>query len=620
MPLTKIQFTPGIDKQDTDYGAEGRWIDCDNVRFRYGLPEKIGGWESLLSQDLIGAARDQHTWSNLQGEPLAAIGTDRKLYTYYDGVAYDITPLSTTIANAAFTFTNATTIVDVLATANGAVLGDFVTFSTVNGITGNVTGVTDENMENEFEIVGITDNDNFKIDVADLSITPGTSTTSGTATSAAFQINIGEDVSASGLGWGAGGWSLGTWGSPSTAVSVNNSRVWQLDNFGEDLIATIINGKTYRLDTSAFTTIPGTRATELTDAPDQSNFMLVSARDRHIAFFGTETTPGSSGTFDPMAVLFGSQESITDFTPTAINTAGFQRLSSGNMIMTAVRTRGDILILTDSSAHSMQYVGPPFTFGFKQIGSNCGAFGPHTAVEAENVVFWMSDGAFYMFDGTIKELPCTVQDYVFDDLNTSQRYNIYAGVNLTFGEINWFYPSNSSDFINRVVTYSYKENAWTIGSLDRTTWEGRDVFQFPIATEYFPTSTTGATPTIIGLTEGRSKLYRHETGTNADGAAMSAYIESGDSDIQDGENIMFVRRYIPDFKNQQGDLIMTLKTRQYPGGIQTTASTATVTSSTTKVDTRVRGRQLAVRIESNTTGAAWRWGTLRLDAQPDGRR
>ena len=617
MPLTKIQFTPGIDKQDTEYGAEGRWIDCDNVRFRYGLPEKIGGWESLLSLDLIGAGRDQHTWSNLAGEPLAAIGTDRKLYTYYDGVAYDITPLSTTIP-AEFTFTASTTIVNVLATSHGAVLGDFVTFSTVSGV--NVLNVTDADMEKEFEIVQIVDVDNVKVDIADLGITPGTVTASGTAVGAAFQINIGEDVSASGLGWGAGGWSLGTWGSPSSAISVNNSRIWQLDNFGEDLLATIISGKTYKLDTSVFTTTPGTRATQLTNAPDQSNFMLVSARDRHIAFFGTETTPGSSTTFDPMAVLFGSQESTTDFIPTSINTAGFQRLSSGNMIMTAVRTRGDILILTDSSAHSMQYVGPPYTFGFKQIGSNCGAYGPHTAIDAENVVYWMSDGAFYMFDGTVKELPCTVQDYVFDDINVSQRYNIYAGVNLTFGEINWFYPSLSSDYINRVVTYSYAEKAWTIGTLDRTTWEGRDVFQFPIATEYFPNSTSGATPTVIGLTQGRSKLYRHETGTNADGAAMSAYIESGDSDIQDGQDIMFVRRYIPDFKNQSGNLIMTLKTRQYPGGIQTTASTATVTNSTTKVDTRARGRQLAVRIESNTTGAAWRYGTLRIDAQPDGRR
>ena len=617
MPLTKIQFTPGIDKQDTEYGAEGRWIDCDNVRFRYGLPEKIGGWESLLSLDLIGAGRDQHTWSNLAGEPLAAIGTDRKLYTYYDGVAYDITPLSTTIP-AEFTFTASTTIVNVLATSHGAVLGDFVTFSTVSGV--NVLNVTDADMEKEFEIVQIVDVDNVKVDIADLGITPGTVTASGTAAGAAFQINIGEDVSASGLGWGAGGWSLGTWSSPSSAVSVNNSRIWQLDNFGEDLLATIISGKTYKLDTSVFTTTPGTRATQLTSAPDQSNFMLVSARDRHIAFFGTETTPGSSTTFDPMAVLFGSQESTTDFIPTSINTAGFQRLSSGNMIMTAVRTRGDILILTDSSAHSMQYVGPPYTFGFKQIGSNCGAYGPHTAIDAENVVYWMSDGAFYMFDGTVKELPCTVQDYVFDDINVSQRYNIYAGVNLTFGEINWFYPSLSSDYINRVVTYSYAEKAWTIGTLDRTTWEGRDVFQFPIATEYFPNSTSNATPTVIGLTQGRSKMYRHETGTNADGAAINAYIESGDSDIQDGQDIMFVRRYIPDFKNQSGNLIMTLKTRQYPGGIQTTASTATVTNSTTKVDTRARGRQLAVRIESNTTGAAWRYGTLRIDAQPDGRR
>ena len=617
MPLTKLQFAPGIDKQDTDYGAEGRWVDCDNVRFRYGLPEKIGGWENLLPEDLIGSARDQHTWSDLAGEPLSAIGTDRKLYVYYDGVAYDVTPLSTTIA-AEFTFTASTTIVNALATAHGAVLGDFVTFSTVSGV--NVVNVTNSDMENEFEVVEVVDADNVKVDIADLGITPGTVTASGTAAGAAFQINIGDDVSASGLGWGAGGWGLGTWGSPSSAVSANNSRNWQLDNFGEDLIALLINGKAYRLDTSAFISDSTTRATELTDAPDRSNFMLVSSRDRHISFLGTETTPGTSTTFDPMTVLFGSQESITDFTPTAINTAGFQRLSDGNMVMTAVRTRGDTLILTDKSAHAMQYVGPPYTFGFRQIGTNCGAFGPHTAVEAENVVFWMSDGAFYLFDGAVKELPCSVQDYIFDDLNASQRYNIYAGVNLAFGEINWFYPSLQSDYINRVVTYSYKERAWTIGSLDRTTWEGRDAFQFPIATEYDPSSTTTATPTVIGLTQGRSRLYRHETGTNADGEAMTSYIESGDADIQDGENIMFVRRYIPDFKNQEGVVNMTLKARQYPNQSFFSTINSTVYSTTTKVDTRLRGRQVALRIESNSTGSAWRYGTLRLDAQPDGRR
>lgn len=619
MPLGKLQFLPGIDKQDTEYGAEGKWIDSDNIRFRYGLPEKIGGWESLLIQPMIGAARDQHTYADLQGEQFSAIGTNRKVYVYYNGSVNDVTPLSTTIP-AAFTFTSGTTMVEVLATSNGSDVGDFVTFSSVSGV--SVININNTTMENEFEIIERIDADTFKVDIADLGVTPGTVTTGGTAAGAAFQIPVGDAVSASGFGWGAGRWGIGTWSSPSPGVNINSTRVWQLDNFGEDLIATLINGKTYTLDTSAFKAAPtSTRMTELTNAPDQSNFMIVSARDRHLVFLGTETTPGSSSTFDPMSVLFGNQESTTDFTPNGINTAGFQRLSDGNAIVSAVRTRGDVLILTDNSAHAMQYVGPPYTFGFTQIGTNCGAIGPHVTIEAENIVYWMSDGTFFMYDGTVKTLPCTVQDFVFDNLNLGQRNSIFAGVNLKFGEINWFYPDLESIYINRVVTYSYRENAWTVGTLNRSTWVGSDVFDKPFATEYLPSSTANATPTVIGVTPGRSQLYEHETGTDANGSAMTSYIESGDVEIvEGGDDIMFVRRYIPDYKDLAGSVDMTFKVKQYPGGVQTTASTATVYSTTTKVDTRIRGRQVAIKIESDAVGDNWRYGTLRLDAQPDGKR
>lgn len=620
MALTKVQYVPGIDKQDTEYGAEGRWIDCDNVRFRYGLPEKIGGWQKVQeTADMVGVARDIHTWTNLDGQKLAAIGTDRKLYLYWDNAFNDITPFSTTIP-AVFSFTSGTTIVNVTATSNGAILGDFVVFSTVSGI--SVTNVTNADMQNEFEITKIINANQFEVDVADLGITPGTVTASGTAAGASFEINIGTDVTTEGFGWGALTWGNSTWNTPRAAtVQTTQARIWQLDNFGEDLLATIVDGKTYKLDTSAFIADRyNTRATEVTAAPDRADYMLVSARDRHVVFFGTETTPGSSSTYDAMAILFGSQESLTDFTPTAVNTAGFQRLSSGNNIVSAVRTRGDILILTDNSAHSMQFVGPPYTFSFNQIGTNCGAISTHSAQEAENVVYWMSDGSFFLFDGVVKEIPCSVQDYVFGDINKTEQRKVYAGVNLDFSEVNWFYPSAGSSNIDRVVTYNYLEKVWTIGSMPRTAWAAEDIFAKPYATQYFPTSTSPAQPTIIGLTAGRSRLFSQDTGTAADGAAMTAYIESGDSDIGDGEDIMFVRRYIPDFKNQSGNITMTFKTRDYPGGVQRTASTATVTSSTTKVDTRIRGRQVAVRMESNSSTSAWRYGTLRIDAQPDGRR
>jgi len=617
MPINKLQFRPGIDKQNTQYGAEGGWTGCDNVRFRYGVPEKIGGWQPAVGTNLIGAARDIHTYTDLAGDSLAIIGTDRKLYTYYDNNFYDITPLSTTIP-AVFTFTSGTTIVNVLATSNGAIAGDFVTFSGVTGV--SVVNITNTNMAQEFEIQTITDANNFKIDVATIG-TPGIVTTSGTASGAAFQINIGSDITTIGNGWGAGAWGFSTWNTPRPAgVITANPRIWQIDNFGEDIIATIVGGKTYYFDTSAFLPSRNTRATLLANAPTQSNYMTISPRDRHVIFFGTQTTPGTSSTYDPMAVLFGSQESITDFTPNATNTAGFQRLSSGNRIVTAVPTRGDILILTNTSAHSMQFVGPPFTFSFKQIGTNCGTLSAHSAVEAENVVYWMSDGAFYLFDGVVKEIPCSVQDYIFQDINTDEHSIIYAGVNLDFSEVNWFYASGTSTAIDRIVTYNYLEKLWTIGTLARTTWASKDVFANPLATKYIPNSTTLAQPTVIGLTAGVSTLYDQEKGVNDDTDPITAFIESGDVDIVDGNNNLFIKRYIPDMKDQQGAVNIQFLVRQYPGSVQTVASSTLVYSTTTKVDMRARGRQVAVKIISSDIDTKWRMGTLRIDGQEDGLR
>ena len=619
MPITKLKFPrPGINKQDTAYGAEGGWVDCDNVRFRYGVPEKIGGWSNAAPPfTLIGAARDMHNYTDLAGDSLSAIGTDRKLYIYYDNNFYDVTPISTTQA-VVFSFTSGTTIVDVTSTSNGAVAGDFVTFSSVTGVSVGAAGITNTTMSQEFEIQEITNANTFKINVAEL----GTPTISDTATgTGAFQINVGADTSQFGIGWGAASWGFSTWGTARpTGVIIQNARIWILDNWGEDLVATIKSGKTYYLDTSTFVISRNTRATLITQAPTQSNYMIVSSRDRHIIFLGTQTTPGDSNSYDPMAVLFGSQESITDFTPTAINTAGFQRLSSGNRIVTAVRTRGDLLILTNTSAHQMQFVGPPYTFGFKQTGTNCGAISTHAAVEAENVVFWMSNGGFYSFDGVVKQIPCTVQDYIFSDLDDEEQATIYAGVNLQFAEVNWFYPSANSDYINKVVTYNYREQVWTIGTLARTTWAPQDIFAYPLATEYDSTSTAITQPTVIGLTSGRSILYNQEYGDNAAGLALSSFITTGDMSIGDGNDSMFVKRYIPDFKNQTGSVNMQFLVRQYPGQTQTVASSTLVYSTTTKVDMRARGRQVAIKMVTSDIDSTFRFGTIRIDTQPDGLR
>jgi hypothetical protein len=616
MPLSKIVFKPGIDKQNTQYGAEGGWVDCDNVRFRYGQPEKIGGWTAAVTNTLIGVARDIHSYTDLAGDSFAGIGTDRKLYIYFDNNFYDITPIRLTQA-ATFAFVDGSTTVTVTSASHGAVPGDFVTFSGTTGV--SVVNFTNADMNAEFEILSTPTANTFTISVAEIA-TPGTVTTSGSAT-AAFQINIGQDTAVRGTGWGAASWGFSTWGTPRpTGVITERSRIWVLDNFGEDLIATIVGGKSYYFDTSAFKVPRNTRATELTNAPTQSLFMLVSSRDRHLIFLGTETTARTTNTYDPMAVLFGDQESLTDFTPTSVNTAGFQRLSSGNQIISAVRTRGDVLILTNTSAHSMQYVGPPFTFGFKQIGTNCGAISAHSAQEAENVVYWMSDGAFFLFDGVVKQIPCSVQDYVFSDIDAEQKRVIYTGVNLDFSEVSWFYPSDGSDYIDRVVTYNYLEQVWTIGTLARTTWAPKDIFAYPLATQYDANSTATAQPTVYGLTAGRSSLFNQENGVNANGSAFTAYITSGDVDIVDGDHSMFVRRYIPDFKNQAGEVEMTFYVRQYPGSSQTVASVTTVYSTSTKVDMRARGRQVAIKILSNDVDTTWRYGTLRIDAQQDGMR
>ena len=623
MPITKVKFPrPGINKQDTLYGAEGGWTDCDNMRFRYGVPEKIGGWQNVAPPlHLIGVARDIHNYTDLAGDSLSAIGTDRKLYIYYDNNYYDITPISTTQA-VVFSFTSGTTIVEVTSTSNGAVEGDFVTFSGVTGVSVGTTTITNTTMSQEFEIQEIINANTFKINVADL----GTPALSDTATgTGAFQINIGADTSQFGIGWGAASWGFSTWGTARpTGVITQRPRIWVLDNWGEDLIATIYGGKTYYLQTSVFVISRNTRATLLANAPTQSNYMIVSSRDRHLIFLGTQTTPGSTTTYDPMSVLFGSQESITDFIPTSVNTAGFQRLSSGNRLVTAVRTRGDLILLTNLSAHSMQFVGPPYTFSFKQVGTNCGAISPHSAVEAENVVYWMSNGGFFLFDGVVKQIPCTVQDYVYSDIDDEEQFTTFAGVNLQFAEVSWFYASQNSNYINRVVTYNYREQVWTIGTLARTVWAPRDIFAYPLAADYDVNSTAISQPTVIGLTPGRATLFNQEYGNQADGVYLPAYIQTAEFGLGDSNDSMFIKRYIPDFKNQVGGVQMEFLVRQYPGSTVQVASSTVVYSTTTKVDMRARGRQVAIKMTTVDTGTSaattFRFGTLRIDAQPDGLR
>jgi hypothetical protein len=616
MALLRLFLKPGVDKQNTEYGAEGGWVDADFVRFRYGLPEKLGGWTQFGNTlvNFVGLTSQIFTWNGLDGVPYAALGTTRKVYAFYGGAWADITPIR---ATGTVTFTTATglSLVTVNDVAHGAIQGDFVTFSSVTGDPG---GIPNASLANEFEIQGVINANEYTI----LSPTPASSTATAAGTAdAAYQINVGTDTSVVDFGWGTGTWGLSTWGTPRPASAGLSllSRVWQFDNYGENLIMQLVDGSIYEWLPSGGI---GTRATVIAGAPTKSKFALISTPDRHLVCFGTESTLGDPTSQDPMFVRFSDQENIGDFVATATNTAGGQRLTDGNEIISAVRSRGQILIWTDTALHGQQYLGPPYTFGFQQLGANCGIIGPHASADVNGVAYWMSKDAFFVFDGTVKKLACSVQDFVFEDLNIAQAPLVNVGINTQFNEVTWYYPTLNSDRINRYVTYNYLENVWSIGTMARTAWHDIGTFDRPVATEYMPLDNLPTLTTIYGLTAGRSHLYNQETGVDANGAPLPAYIYSGYFDIGDGDQVLFMKRFIPDFKNQVGDLTVRLLLRLYP---QTSATPSSldpyiITPTTDKVDTRARGRQIQLRIESDELGGWWRFGTMRVDIQPDGLR
>jgi len=616
MALLRLFLKPGIDKQNTEYGAEGGWVDGDNIRFRYGLPEKIGGWTPFQGETtyLVGEASDVFAWSSLDGSPYVAVGTNRKVYIYYGGLWSDITPIRSTAA-VTFTTTAGSNVVTVNSTLHGAGNGDFVTFSSV---TGNPGGIPNASLQNEFEIQAVTGSGTYTIlapvNAASSAVAAGSAT-------ASYQVNVGSDINFFDYGWGTGAWGLSTWGTPRPASSALAlyAQLWQFDNYGENLVLQLINGALYQWLPSLGV---GARATLISGAPTKSKYALLSTPDRHLVCLGTESVIGDPTSIDPMYVRFSDQENISDFVATATNTAGGQRLTDGNEIISALRSRGQILIWTDTALHGQQYVGPPYTFGFQQLGANCGIVGPHASADVNGVAYWMSKDAFFVFDGTVKKLPCTVQDFVFEDLNIVQASLITAAINTQFNEVTWFYPTLNSDRINRCVTYNYLENVWSIGTMARTTWTDLGVYDKPIALEYLPDSTASTISTIYGLTAGRSIPFYQEDGVDANGEPLPAYVYSGYFDIGDGDQVLFMKRFIPDFKNQQGNLLVHLRLRLYPQATATPSSLDPylITPTTQKVDTRARGRQIQLRIESEDLETWWRFGTMRVDIQPDGTR
>jgi hypothetical protein len=633
MPLTNVQIRPGFNKQVTETGAEGQWTDGDFVRFRYGLPEKIGGWEQITGSTLVGAVREQLVWADLDGRRYVALGTNKGLFIYYEGQFYDITPLDTALTGATFDTTDTSATVTVNYVAHGLDAGDLFTFTNVTPPVG--AGYVDADFEtNTFQVVTAPDADTFTITMA-------ATATATTSASGSADINpyatVGPLSQTYGYGWGTGSWSRGTWGSASTTSSVVlDPGSWSLDNFGQILIATVKNGKTFKwspinADPSALTT----RATVVSGAPTKSVMSIVSERDRHLIILGTETVIGNTSKQDKMFIRFSDQEDISDYTPTSINTAGTFRLDSGVKIVGAAKAKDYILILTDTSAYVMQFVGTPFTFSIRQVGSNCGAIGQHAIKYVNGAVWWMGQaGGFFVYDGTVKALPCLVEDFVFTNKgnNLGINYNsgeiVYAGLNHLYSEINWFYPKSGSEKVDRVVSYNYEENVWTTGSMDRTSWFDATLYDNPYATKFNSTGTP-TFPTIQGVTNvnGASTYYAHEVGNNevdSTGAktAIPAFIQSGDFTLAEGEVFISMRRFVPDFKLITGDAQITINLRDYPadGAASSPLGPFTVNSSTDKIDTRARSRFASLKIANTSTDQNWRFGTFRADVQPDGMR
>jgi hypothetical protein len=616
MKLVDLKFQPGIDKQDTAYSAgdQRKYTDSDFVRFHYGKPERWGGWSYLPNPNktIVGVVRDTHSWIGLDGTRYLALGTDRKLYLYSGGSLYDITPIRETASGLSNPFTTASgsPIVTVTDSSHGAAEGDFVTFdsfSTLDGL----------DMNNEFEVTTYVDSNTYK--VTHTSNATGTTSGGGGTGNANYQISVGESTSTLGYGWGTETWGASTWDTARSSSDVTvAARSWSLDNFGEDLIATVLNGKTFIKDISGAI---DARATALSNAPTASRFSLVSTDTRHLLIFGTETTIGTPATQDDLLFRFSDREDATDYTPVSTNEAGSLRISDGSRIVGGVKSSGQILVWTDTSLHGIQFVGTPFTFGLRQLGANCGLIAQHAAIEVNGRAYWMSDDAFYLYDGVVKKMPCSVQDYVFDDISYTNKNDIAVGLNTAFNEIIWYYPSANATQIDRGVAYNYLENTWYTVSLGRTTWLGAYVYELPIATEY-NASTTANVSTILGLTAGASFIYEQETGNNqADGTAISAFLQTGSVEIADGDELMSVSKLVPDFDNLANNMTATLTLEQYPQSSNTVTTSGTISSTTEKIDVRGRGRAVKIKYETNTVDdTPWRLGSTKIQLRPDGRR
>ena len=628
MPYAKYIFKPGIDREGTDYSNEGGWYDANLVRFRKGRPEKIGGWAKNTLNTFLSTCRALHAWVNLSLTKYLGLGTTWKYYILQGNVFNDITPLRTTTSAGDVTFaaSDGDATITVTDASHGAVADDFVTFSGAATLGGLITAAV---LNQEYQIATVTSTNVYTVEAKDTDGDEVTANSSdsgngGSSVVGAYQINVGLDVFVEGSGWGAGTWGAGTFGSVSAISSSSQLRNWSHDNFGEDLVMNPRGGGIYYWDQSGGAT---TRAVAVSDlagailAPTIALQVLVSDIDRHVVCLGADPINASNqrtSASDPMFICWSDQENITDWEPIATNTAGSLRLSSGSEIIGGLSSREEILIWTDISMYSMQFIGAPFTFGVNLINQGVGLIGPKAAVNTPDGVYWMDRKGFYKYGGSVQLVPCSVHYYVFSDFNQEQYFQTFGFVNKQFNEVGWFYCSSGVTTIDRYVVFNYAESSWTIGQLSRSAWMDEGIFDDPVAT--YTTANVGY-------------LYDHETGNDADGSPMdNVYIQSSDFDINDGDYFTFIRKIIPDVKftgsgGSDQTINFVLKSRDFPGDSLTTDTTQNVTSTTQKLDIRIRARQLTFRIESDDDnlsevrlGVGWRLGDTRMDVKPDGRR
>jgi hypothetical protein len=682
MPLQKLQFKPGLNRDQTNYTNEGGWYECDKIRFRSGYPQKMGGWLRYSTQSLAGICRQVFNWVTTAADNYLALGTSKKLYIEAGQIVYDITPIrqtfTTTATDNCFTTTNGSKTVTVTIAAHGALEGDYVTFS---GVVGPIGGIPQAQFNAEFIVDYITVN-TFTITTT----TAATSSTSGggTAITAAFQIPIGNDNASVGYGWGAGVWSRGGWGSGAGVPVVNPQRDWFLQNFDDDLVANIRNGAIYYWKNSGGT---GTRATLLSattiggvapsDVPAQAMQVLLSQNDKHLLAFGA--TPYGGGTFDPLLIRWANQDQPNNWTPQVTNSAGFLRVSRGSAIVSAIATRQEILVFTEGTLNSLQFLGTTDVFGLQELSDNISILSARSVAVVNNTAYWFGHDKFYAYGGRVETLPCTIRNHIFQNLNYDQADQIVCGTNEGWNEIWWFYPTADSQVNNAYAIYNHLEKIWYYGTIDRTAWSDSSLREYPQALTgtYFTGAISGTTLTVTGIAAGYlqvgsvitgtgvatgtiitalgtglggvgtytvnisqlvvqtsmtgdSVIYNHEQGVDDNILPMASYIASSDFDLVDGDQFILTKRIIPDISftgstASTPEVTMYIRPRNFPGNAYSNSESGAVIETSVDIYTeqifmRARARQMAVEIESNDLGVQWQLGSPRLDGRPDGKR